>query len=854
LSPRPAGARLAAARGDSDPLADAVNVSGLVRLGWDPATLVLTPDPLHPLLGYVVCRCGIEADRAEGLCASCSKRVADLRDGRETFGNNSPTSEWNDELCLVCRVTGATRPAAVHGLCFTCDRVRRQRGQSVEQFVGGDLRFGPAIPRPSFGVCVVVACERVAAHGNGLCRPHDQAWHQVGKPDLAHFCVAAVPVRGHRNGRIVFRGLPERVILELLYGLQASLAKGRKVAPRDLRAVVDHLRRLGVDSTRVADRTGVGGAPLRFLVYTVDQVGLASSDLAGEAAKDVWDLRVWGRRGRLSFVGGGPLGHGRYATVLPITQGWLKEAAKAWALEKLASRAPGGIHKVIAAVGLWSKHLDRRPDSGEDPVALHHSDIDAFLARLSHLEHSGELSGKKRARTVNAVAQFLRECREFGLTDEGQVLAGIADDLVFRRGDSVRPVRDDDEAGRALPEMVLAQLLSTANLEALERISGPFVRAAVELQAGVGRRTAELCGLAFECLDHDSHTGVDSPARRTPVLVHDMPKADKVGCRLPIHGREEAIIVAQQARVRAAFPDTPTARLALFPRAQMNPDGTKSFGPGHLQRAMRMWVDALPRLDGPDHDANGEPIEFPREHVFPYVMRHGFAQRHADAGTPVDTLMELMGHDNVHTTLGYYRVTAKRKREAQDRLGSLQLDAVAKPMRPGLAALTDTEALREQIGQVAVPFGVCTEPTNVTAGGQSCPFRHRCLGCEHFRTDPSYQPELQGFLTKLLEDRERLASAVPELAEWARRGATPSEEEIDAVRRLISTNAKALTELSDADREAVDAAIATMRRDRANLSTSFPVELRGLVRQVGPTVFPAIERAVATRLAEDERG
>ena len=34
---------------------------------------------------------------------------------------------------------------------------------------------------------------------------------------------------------------------------------------------------------------------------------------------------------------------------------------------------------------------------------------------------------------------------------------------------------------------------------------------------------------------------------------------------------------------------------------------------------------------------------------------HSFAQRHADAGTPVDTLKELMGHKVIHTTLGYYR-------------------------------------------------------------------------------------------------------------------------------------------------------------------------------------------------------
>ena len=171
--------------------------------------------------------------------------------------------------------------------------------------------------------------------------------------------------------------------------------------------------------------------------------------------------------------------------------------------------------------------------------------------------------------------------------------------------------------------------------------------------------------------------------------------------------------------------------------------------------------------------------------MFPYAFRHTFAQRHADAGTPVDTLKELLGHDTVRTTLGYYRVTAKRTRDAQDRLGPLQIDARGHRVRPGATALTDTDAARDQIGQVAVPFGICTEPSNVTAGGHSCPFRHRCTGCTYFRTDPSYTPSSAATSHSLLADRERLVAAIPALADWARADAAPSEAEIDAVRQTV---------------------------------------------------------------------
>jgi hypothetical protein len=324
-----------------------------------------------------------------------------------------------------------------------------------------------------------------------------------------------------------------------------------------------------------------------------------------------------------------------------------------------------------------------------------------------------------------------------------------------------------------------------------------------------------------------------------------MPKVHKTNCRLPIHDREAKIITAQQARVRAAYPGTPVQRLVLFPRPLKNPDGTQAIGTSHLQREMRGWVQALERLDGPERDRAGQPVPFPRERVIPYAFRHSFAQRHADAGTPVDTLKELLGHDTVRTTLGYYRVTAKRKRAAQDTLGPLQISAGARRIRPDGRALLPAEALREQVGQVAVPFGICTEPANVAAGGRSCPFRHRCLGCEYFRTDPSYQPELRGYLAQLLADAERFAAAAPQLADWARPGAAPSPEEIQTLRRLILANEEVLAGLGEHDRRHVEQAITTARRSRAALDATFPAQFRGLARQASPTLFPAIERAAA---------
>ncbi|MET7685776.1 tyrosine-type recombinase/integrase [Streptomyces sp. NPDC005423] len=43
-----------------------------------------------------------------------------------------------------------------------------------------------------------------------------------------------------------------------------------------------------------------------------------------------------------------------------------------------------------------------------------------------------------------------------------------------------------------------------------------------------------------------------------------------------------------------------------------------------------------------------------RPHTASADTRHSFAQRHADAGIPVDVLAELMDHESFETTRTYY--------------------------------------------------------------------------------------------------------------------------------------------------------------------------------------------------------
>ena len=241
----------------------------------------------------------------------------------------------------------------------------------------------------------------------------------------------------------------------------------------------------------------------------------------------------------------------------------------------------------------------------------------------------------------------------------------------------------------------------------------------------------------------------------------------------------------------------------------------------------------LPELLGP----SGE--EFPRERVFPYAFRHSFAQRHADHGTPIDVLSEMMGHRTMDTTRGYYKVNKTRMRKAVATVSEMQLNHRGHRVTANLAELVDAEYDRYQVGQIAVAFGTCHEPSNVKSSGQSCPYRFRCFGCTHFRTDPSYLPELREHLQRLLVDHERLNTATGGMLEdWARRDALPAPEEIVAVRRLIRTAEAILDGLTAEERASVDELFAVIRRARANIDAALPTHFTTVVRQPRPTLYP----------------
>ena len=80
---------------------------------------------------------------------------------------------------------------------------------------------------------------------------------------------------------------------------------------------------------------------------------------------------------------------------------------------------------------------------------------------------------------------------------------------------------------------------------------------------------------------------------------------------------------------------------------------------------------------------------------------------------PIDVLAELLDHRNLNVTRCYYRVGEDRRREAVDKVTALSFDRHGNRIWRDAAALLESAHARYTVGEVAVPYGRCTEPSNV---------------------------------------------------------------------------------------------------------------------------------------------
>ena len=133
-----------------------------------------------------------------------------------------------------------------------------------------------------------------------------------------------------------------------------------------------------------------------------------------------------------------------------------------------------------------------RDDGGAEKSALARGDMRAFVERLGRLHRAGRLPETSYYRSVARSASSCVECKDYGLYEPGEPLHGLSGEFAVWLQDVRRPPKDEDEGGegRALPQVVIDQLLSDTYLERLLSRHGEDVSVMLRILADTGRRPA----------------------------------------------------------------------------------------------------------------------------------------------------------------------------------------------------------------------------------------------------------------------------------------------------------------------------------------------------------------------------
>ena len=768
---------------------------------WDGGRLLFTGDLASARTAAWACRtprCPTATRRPSGRCDGCRRARVSTGLTWAEFDSAPPPRATRPLHRGRCAVPGCEGDLHCAGLCFRHERSwGKNRSEPVQAFIAR------ASPLARSAGCRVAGCDRESITHRRLCRFHDQRLRRqrtvaaMSDDALAVWAAGEQPRLGVHQFSLA--GLPELLRAELLYALQQRDLSPPPLDPTQVRIL---LARLGdAASLREADPQVVcesGGTQydtatrglFRDLLRHLDRAGAEHSG-ADPFAGDVWQVQLLGL-------------HANASRRWPATQGvidfemieppWLREIVKDWA--RTTRPYLQRLRETLRACQAASHALVTAGRTG--PASLGAGDFTRILDVISTQRRGdGTLySASHRNLMIYQFCQVIEHGRVSGLMN---AVPGP-----FRPATRHR-LRDDpneDELGKALPDMVIRQLDAHLPLLGPAGRAGPIPAADLKLMhqaiyqilRDTGRRPGEVVSLRTGCIET-----IDGQHN----LIYDNHKAGRMRRRLPVTSQTAGIVLSWQ-RHRAGLRVPSALDQWLFPSPLLRARQSRGHvTPACTARAFKDWVAQIGAIDSELPGPDGALAPFDLSLITPYALRHSYAQRHADAGVPVDVLKELMDHVSVTTTMGYYRVSLKRKQQAIRSVGPLATDAAGSP-----APFTSPTAYER--ASVAVPFGNCTEPSNVRAGGGACPIRFQCAGCGFYRPDPSYLPALEQHIASLRADRET-ALAIG-AASYVLASLTA---EIDAFTAVAGTMQRKLSQLDPAQRAEVEEASRILRRTRA---------------------------------------
>lgn len=465
-----------------------------------------------------------------------------------------------------------------------------------------------------------------------------------------------------------------------------------------------------------------------------------------------------------------------------LTSPWLREAAKWWLGDTLASGRYTWSSLKSRNDGLkWlQRHIDNTADDGPtlaaDPDDLRRF-VRAFLDRLRAYRitagpSAGQpLAGNPHRQILVTTEQFytymfdnraqaaleLGEPRWLDLTSAHSVL--------FRTGDKPRFTNKKSEV-MYLEDEVVAKIAQGAELLALPKTDGGFEDLsafhALMLLIRTGRRINEILLMDFEPLLPlvGQFTTGDSADLMVARMSYRQTKVQSMqSATIPVDAEVVAIVRAQQQVSRqfaARMGLTDRDPRYLFLRERENRNCQHPYAMASLHARLSALSQRLQISD-----SQGRPVTISCTHRF----RHTAATNLLNAGVPLHVVMRYFGHQTPEMTL-HYAITLSQTAE-KEFLRFKKITADGRPVTADPADLFDLLQLDQRADRI-LPNGWCMLPPK-----QTCGRGNACLTCDKFATDASHEPELSAQLTatqQLLQARQT--------AFRARFGAEMSEDNV----------------------------------------------------------------------------
>lgn len=712
---------------------------------WDAATRLFTGDVGNR--STVAYRCTVAAcdriSRTQVLCDLCEKAFAKseltVEEFRSCFVPNR--NRVIDGVAEPCIVGGCPRDGALWGLCAAHGSLRYEDMQR-KRSGADDLEVwaAAATPYDPLPACLVGGCPRDGRSGSGICDLHTRRLRAAGL-EVANAAWLDRQAPYLIVNQFSLAPLEPLARLEVLFALATRDSRGQRLDPTAVRQSVAALAKHQVASIAAFS---LGALPRRatanvdallretFRVVTTAFDRFRGVDPASRPTLDLADLGARGKSGK-------PTARPGDLVISMIRQRWLREILVAW-IEETKPKT-GEVRRAHKAAQTAARALDARPGGGLDIAALRFADMNAVVAGFEHLvKADGHDMGFKHK--SNLLTMWFKVLDWGRLTER---LDGMSATFVRHPSHVIKqPEPNEDEIGKAIPDSVIAQLNDHLALLgdgvrhgrlSKEQVHAMSV-AIYELLRDTGRRPYEIAQLETDCLEKDGEHWQ---------LRWDNGKGLRNGRRLPIPAETVSTVHTWQA-VRATIDLPSGSQEFLFPPAGEFGQ-VRHLESDQISPIIRAFADAVPQLLAEEFGPDGRRLPFDRSLIFPYAFRHSYCQRHADAGVPIDVLRELMDHRSMQTTSGYFNVSLKRKREAVEVVSRHSFDRTGRA-RPGCSGLA------YEARSVAVPFGLCEEPSNVRAGGKACVLRYQCAACKFFTPDPSHLPAMDEQIAAMRTDRE----------------------------------------------------------------------------------------------------